>query len=116
MFEPNDVNGNAADPLKPARSDHGRELFEQITLAASGFSYEDVVNAATNLIVNAVRQSCDNRRTAEGAFDEIVARTKALLLEQHYDAGTGKRKSVFPHHQIISMPMLDAKSGSIRGR
>jgi hypothetical protein len=113
MFKPLDVS-NPADPLKPPRSDHGRELFEKITQVANGFSYDDVINAATNLIVNAVRQSNDTSRKAEATFEEIMGKTKLMLIEQHYDAATGKRKSVFAHHQVIQAPFVEKKT--LRGQ
>jgi hypothetical protein len=115
MFDPTDVNGNAADPLIEQRSDHGRELFEKITAVASGFSYDDVLNAATNLLINAIRQQEPTAREAESAFDQIVARTKGILLELHYDAATGKRKSVFAHHQVIRMPFFENRN-KVRGQ
>lgn len=59
-----------------------------------------------NLLVNAVRQNCITRREAERAFDELVGRTKNLLLEQHYDPVSGRRRNVFPHTQHIMAELV----------
>ena len=106
--EDRQVNGNKLDPLQKPRSDHGKDLFALLSKAASGFSYDDVVTAAMNLVLNAIRQSFATSQAAEQAYDELMAKTKSVLLDQHYAAG--KRKSVFPFHQVISPGLAKLKN------
>ena len=88
------------DPLKSNGPDGQRELFERLTRDCGGFSLADVLGAAQNLIVNALRQSYAKRSLAKDRLDVIAASMKGTLLDQHYDA-TGRRRSAFPFHQII---------------
>ena len=98
------INGH--DPLTQT-ADAAREAFTRMSAAANGFTAEDVAGAAANMLVNAIRQAHPLRREAIAALDEISARTKELLA-QHYDV-TGKRRNVFPFHQVVEMPYLDAR-------
>ena len=107
-YENSQVNGNKLDPLLKPRSDHGKDLFMLLSKDASGFSYDDVVAASMNLVLNAIRQSCSTSQAAEQAYDELMAKTKSVLLDQHYAAG--KRKSVFPFHQVISPGLAKLKN------
>ena len=59
---------------------------------------------AVNLLGNAIRQSVPYRKQAEAIFDELTGNAKTLLLDKHYDAVTGKRRSVFPFTQVIEAP------------
>jgi hypothetical protein len=83
-----------------------RLLFEAFTKAATGQNYDAVVGAAINVIVNAIRQEYATRNEAHARYDLLFARGKTLLLEQHYDRVTGKRRSVFPYRQTIHMPLV----------
>ena len=109
-FKPNDVNGNAHDPLQQRE---GQELFTQLSRVCSGFSYEDVVSAAGNLLINAVRQKCATAKDAASTYDELMAAFKGLLLDQHYFPD-GKRRSVFAFHQTIVSNLFNAREGSRR--
>lgn len=92
------------DPLKDANNvaPRPRELFEKLSKCADGYSANDVLNAAINMFANALRQTYPTRSGAERAFDEHTAQAKALLLEKHYH-GDGRRRNVFPHHQVIEV-------------
>lgn len=90
------------DPLRKYGAETQRILFDRFTKEAHGFSTEDVIGAAANLIVNAIRQAHGTRRAAELSFDDMTARVKGLLVE-HYDA-SGRRRSAFPFPQTIHMP------------
>lgn len=85
------------DPLHETQS---RTLFKKLSEAANGFNQDQVVEAAVNLLVNAVRQNRARRADAERLYDEVVAKGKYVLLEQHYDT-MGKRRPIFPFHQVI---------------
>lgn len=95
------LNGQSHDPIVKAGPDQQRELFNRFSQAASGFSIEDVNGAAANVLVNSLRQAHPTRQSAEASFDALFGRLKSLLVE-HYD-GSGRRRSVFPHHQVVHM-------------
>lgn len=109
-FKLQDVNGNAADPLKKNVPNNGRELFERFSQQANGFDYEAVVAAASNLLLNVIRQKCPTSREAQNAFDELATKLKAVLVEQHYLLN-GQRRSVFAFHQEIKPDLLDTRKG-----
>ena len=109
-FKLNDVNGNPADPLKKTGPDHTKELFEKVSQCCSGFSYDNVVVAAGNLLINAIRQKCVTSREAELTYDELMAKLKAVLMDQHYYPN-GQRRSVFAFHQTIAPDLLDLRKG-----
>ena len=99
---------NAKDPLHKAGPEAGKELFRQFSKAADGFPPDAAVDAAMNLLINALRQQHRTRARAEKAFDEVSARTKGVLLDRHYD-GLGHRRNVFPFTQVIEMPLIDLR-------
>jgi hypothetical protein len=102
---------NPNDPLtKPtAAPDAARELFQNLSKVCSGFTAEQVIVAAINLLINAIRQNKATRDGAAQAFDEVSAHAKQMLLDQHYDL-TGKRRNIFPFHQTIEIPHVAFKS------
>jgi hypothetical protein len=93
------VNGH--DPLRKYGSDPQKQLFDSFTKESNNFATADVLGAAANLIVNALRQAHATKQEAGVSYDELAARLKGLLME-HYDAA-GKRRSVFPFNQVIDM-------------
>ena len=104
---------NPKDPLLgPLRGgpDLSLELFRALSREASGMPYEAVVNAASNLFINAVRQVAPDWRRAEVAFDEAFGRAKQVL-KNHYDAG-GRLKGVFPYDQVVLPSHLDIRNKS----
>ena|ERR1051326_4194516 len=92
------------DPLIK-NPDSSKELFDRFSQMANGFSADDVVNASVNLVINALRQSHAKREQAELSWDELMARTKTLLMEC-YDS-TGRTKGIFPYPQTIIVPHMD---------
>lgn len=94
---------NPRDPLtkREAAPSQQLELFKRYSNASDGFPAGHVVNAAANMLVNALRQTYGDRRQAEQRFDELFGQTKSLLLS-HYDSVTGKRRSFFPHTQVVA--------------
>jgi len=98
---------NPKDPLPKAGPDQQKEVFNLMAKAAHGFSSEDVMGAAVNLLVNALRQAHARRMTAEARYDEVTARAKELLMS-HYDA-MGQRRNIFPFHQHIVVPLIDLR-------
>lgn len=95
-----------SDPLKQV-SDPQRELFDAFCKVGNGFSSEQVAGAAANLLVNALRQAHPTRHAAFEAFDRIATQTRNLIAD-HYDA-LGKRRNVFPFHQVIEVPFMDLR-------
>jgi hypothetical protein len=99
---------NPKDPLHKSGPEAERELFRALSVACNGFPNEAVVGAAANMLVNAIRQSQPTRQGAADTLDQLVSRVKLLLLDQHYDA-MGKRRNVFPFHQVIEVPRIDMR-------
>ncbi len=96
------------DPLTLATPNRQRELFELISRASDGFSAEDVLGAAANMLINAVRQSQPTRARAETRFDELFGRSKQVLVD-HYDS-LGRKRGIFPYDQTIEVPKLDFRT------
>ncbi len=95
------------DPLRINVPDAARELFTRYGRVSEGFSMPVVLDAAANLVVNAIRQQCATRQDAERLLNELYGRSMKVLLE-HYDSVTGKRRNIFPHDQhIIVDPVMD---------
>jgi hypothetical protein len=99
---------NPQDPLRKSGPDQGQELFRQFSKLASGFSTADVVCAAVNVLINAVRQAHPNRTAAEARFNELFGTSKDTLLG-HYDGVTGKRRNIFPFHQFVHAELFEDK-------
>lgn len=93
-----------SDPLYKQGTETQSDLFDQFVKASAGFQNDDVVGAAINLLINAMRQTHPTRDSAEKAFDEIIGKSKGLLLDGHYDSITKKRRNIFPFHQVIELP------------
>lgn len=93
------------DPLKrdDIAAPGGKELFEKFSQCAEGFSVENAMDAAINVLLNAIRQTYSTRDKAAKAFDEKMGRAKHLLLEKHYH-GDGSRRNIFPFEQRIEVP------------
>lgn len=79
--------------------DNARELFNQFSQISHGFSTLDVVNAALNVLVNAIRQAEPTRQGAERVWDECVARSKGVLLDGYNSAG--RKKGIYPYTQTL---------------
>lgn len=92
---------NPNDPLLKSGPQKQRQLFERYANASEGFPAQEVVGAAVNLLINAIRQSCATRKHAEQVWDDYFGKGKNLLLD-HYDSVTGKRRNIFPFTQHIN--------------
>ena len=88
--------------------DKQRQLFDRMSRSADGFSAEDAIGAAANILINAIRQSQTTRAAAEKRFDELFGRSKQVLVD-HYDV-LGRKRGIFPYDQEILMPKLDFRS------
>lgn len=89
------------DPIALSSSDSERELFTRFSREANGFSKDAVIGAAVNMLLNAMRQSCQTRNKAEIAFDDLFGRAKSILVD-HYDS-LGRKRGIFPYDQIINV-------------
>lgn len=98
---------NTKDPLLLATPDYTRELFNRFSKAADGFSAEDAIGAAANVLINAIRQSQPTRAQAEKRFDELFGRSKQVLVN-HYDT-IGRKRGIFPYDQVIEMDVFNAR-------
>lgn len=98
---------NHHDPLPKHGPSAQRELFDRFSRAADGFSAQDTVGAAVNILLNALRQVHPTRVAAELAFDDMFGRSKALLVD-HYDS-LGRKRGLFPYHQTIEVEHFDAR-------
>jgi uncharacterized protein (DUF1697 family) len=95
------------DPIALSSSDQERELFTRFSREANGFSKDAVVGAAVNLLLNAMRQSCQTRNKAEAAFDDLFGRAKSILVD-HYGS-LGRKRGIFPYDQTIVVNHFDAR-------
>jgi hypothetical protein len=81
-----------------------RALFDAFRQAAAGKNVDAVIGASLNMLINVIRQMEPTRKEAEARFDMLFGRAKTLLIDKHYDSVTGKRRTVFPFTQVVSMP------------
>jgi hypothetical protein len=102
---------NPKDPLRNTGPRSQESLFRSMSALGAGFDSEQVVGAAMNVVLNALRQKHATSKAAEREFDELIARSKGVLLDQHYD-GLGKRRNVFPFAQVIEMPLINLRKSS----
>jgi predicted ATPase len=80
-----------------------RLLFEVFKKASAGKNVDAVIGAAINILINVMRQTEPLRAGAEARWDMYFGRGKTLLLDNHYDSVTGKRKTIFPFTQVVKM-------------
>jgi hypothetical protein len=100
---------NPKDPFLKAGPEADHNLFKAFSACCDGFPTDSVINAAINILINAVRQQCKTRQQAEIVFDEMLGRAKAILLDRHYDS-VGRRKGIFPYHQVIEMDLFQSQA------
>lgn len=100
-----------SDPLLSTPDDQKR-LFDAICGVANGFTAEQVLGATVNVLVNAVRQAHPTHAGARASIEQMAESAKKLLAE-HYDL-MGKRRNVFPFHQVIEIPHLDLRRNAKR--
>lgn len=89
-----------------------RELLGRIIPLVIGKPIQMVVGVSMNLLVNAIVQNVGSRKDAEAALDELFGKAKTIVLDQHYDTVTGKRRSIVPaaSDHRIEMPLFENKS------
>jgi len=91
-----------ADPLHTLQGQE-KLLFDLFTHASTGKNVDAVMGAAVNVLINAIRQNYPTRDGAEQKINELFGRGKELLLANHYDSTTGRRRTVIPHTQVVRM-------------
>jgi len=94
------ILSNDKDPIKNAGPEAGRVLLERFGAVANEFPLPVVIDAAANVLINAIRQSIPKRVKALAYFDELFGRSKTVL-DKHYDAVTGDRRNIFAHTQHV---------------
>ena len=87
------------DPMILATPPTGRELFKRFSATCDGFPNDMIITATVNLLLNAIRQAYPSREAAERAFDELLGKSKGVLMS-HYDS-FGRKKGIFPYDQVI---------------
>jgi hypothetical protein len=88
------------DPLK-GLPEQERMLFEAFRQAAAGKNVDAVIGASINMLINVIRQMEPTRVEAEARWDALFGRGKSLLIDRHYDANTGRRRTIFPFTQVV---------------
>jgi hypothetical protein len=101
------------DPLVGLQEQE-RMLFNAFRQASAGKNVDCVIGACINMLINVVRQMEPKRSEAEARWDLFFGRGKTLLLDKNYDLVTGLRRNVFPHTQVVKMP-LHWEDDTIRG-
>lgn len=92
------------DPMLLATPDAGRALFAAFSAAANGYPTSAAIDAAVNILVNAIRQDHTTRESAEKAFDELFGRIKQILVN-HYDT-LGRKRGIFPYDQHLQVDLV----------
>lgn len=98
------VGKDRVDPLTQSE-EAGKVLFDRMNVASRDFPLEAVINAASNVLLNVLRQRNPTRDQAERDFNDMFGKLKAILME-HYNGPNGARRSVFPFHQTISPSLV----------
>lgn len=112
-MSPPDPLRNKNDPLHGSAPDRQLELFKAFSQLAHGYSIEDILGAALNVHINAIRQSCPLRKQALEAIDRWAENGKRLL-DHHYTPGdNGKRRNLFPFTQTIEVPHFDLRNKKV---
>jgi hypothetical protein len=97
---------NGKDPILN-NAEPARQLFHSFSQISHGFSTIDVVNAALNILINAVRQAEATQKGASETWDEWTTRSKSLLMDG-YDS-TGRKKGIYPYTQTLSASFANFK-------
>lgn len=93
------------DPLLRASDRPAKALFGIFAREANGFPADAVINASINMLLNVLRQAYPTRERAEKRFDELMGRSKQLLLD-HYQNGT-RLQGVYPFKQTIHANLVE---------
>lgn len=87
-----------------------QEIFMETLQQCQGLPNPLVYNLALNILINAIRMVVPERAQAEALIDELFGRAKTTLLDTHYDAVTGKRRTVFPFTQKVEAAFHGSES------
>ena len=89
-----------------------RELLARVVQLVIGRPTQMVIGVGMNLLVNAIVQNVGSRKQAEAVLDELFGRAKTIVLDQHYDPVTGRRRSIVPAapDHVIEAPFFENKS------
>lgn len=89
-----------------------RELLVKVVSLVIDKPIQMVIGVSMNLLVNAIVQNVSSRKQAEAALDELFGTAKTIVLDQHYDPVTGKRRSIVPAppDHVIGPPFFEDKS------
>lgn len=99
---------NPKDPMLKGGPDAQIELFRAFAQLCEGKPLEMAVDAAANIIINALRQQNPTWQKAEPAFDEIFGKMKSLLAD-HYDS-LGRKRGIFAHPQSVVLPLVNEQT------
>jgi hypothetical protein len=91
-----------------------RLLFNAFKQASAGKNVDAVLGAALNIVINTIRQIEPTRAEAEARYDALFGRAKTLLIDRNYNAVTGRRRTIFPFDQRVTMP-LHWEDDQVRG-
>jgi len=99
------------DPLlETIEKGDAREIFARLMQRCEGMPPLEQYTIALNLIVNTIRMTTPYRAEAERVIDDIFRRGKSVLLDQHYDAVTGRRRTTFAHSQMVQAPFVPSET------
>ena len=104
------IGKDKTDPLTDTAPEAGSVLFDRLNKTCKDFPLEAVVNASSNVLLNVIRQRNPTRDQAERDFNDMFGQFKAILMA-HYDGAGGKRRNVFPFHQIIYPSLVKKPNG-----
>jgi chemotaxis regulatin CheY-phosphate phosphatase CheZ len=68
-----------------------RQLLDKFSGAADGYQRDEVINAAANVMLNAIRQSHPRIGEAAEELQALAVRMQKMLADRHYDE-QGQRK------------------------
>jgi hypothetical protein len=71
--------------------DERSDLTRTFAKLAHNHSRDAVINAAGNMVINAIRQSHRDLPSAERELADLVQRMRAALRENHYDSNGQRR-------------------------
>src|SRR5579859_1582703 len=97
------VINNGKDPLQ-AGPEAARVLLERLAVVCNEFPIPVVIDAAANVLINAIRQNKSRRSEALAYFDQLFGKSKSVL-DAHYDSVTGNRRNIFAHDQHVVMDL-----------
>jgi len=92
-----------------------RDLATSFAHAAHGYNYETVIDAAANLLRNALAQRHKTLGASVEQLDDIVQNLKTTLAANHYGPD-GERKNINIAPAGMLFPHLDGESAKLMDR